>query len=163
MKKLIQIISLIVAFASIASAQTTVSVGAQSKQSTAAQDLLTPKAAQLDNKITCLNNGLPVTCTQANLDAKCPAGGCGTIYALTVAGYQQYALDKMFAGYFDFLDAKIKAINVQDLDSQGAANGGLIASNAECANAVGGSLGNGCTRFAIACRALSGGTSSDCK
>lgn len=141
-----------------ARAQTAVCVGVTCKNSTAAQDLLTPQAAQLDNRATCRNNGLALTCDQAALDVKCPAGGCGTIYPLTSAGYRQYALDRMFAQYFDFLDGKIKAQNVQDLDAAGVSNGGEIATNTVCSNA---GLSNGCTKFAAACMTLKG--TVDCK
>ena len=158
MKKLLQIICLFAVLASVASAQTAVCVGPTCKSSTAAQDPLTVQAAQLDNRATCVSNGLPPTCTQANLNTKCPAGGCGTIYPLTTTGYQQYALDKMFSGYFDFLDAKIKSQNIQDLDAAGVANGGEIATNTVCANA---GLSNVCTKFAAACMTLKG--TADCK
>lgn len=170
MKRTIQVISLLLLFSGLASAQTTLRLGGTgsggvSFTTTAAQDALTPIARDIDNANVCVSHALAVGCTQAQLNAlpNCGSGVCGTIYASNATGALQYALDHLISGYFSNLAEKVTAAQAAAAALQASLNGGLIASNTECANAVGGTLGNGCTRLQIACRALSGGTSSTCQ
>jgi hypothetical protein len=168
MKKLL--VALVLLCATSVSAQTTLRLGGTgsggvSFTTTSAQDALTPIARDIDNAALCLSKGLSVGCTQAQVNAlpNCGSGVCGTIYASNATGALQYAMDHLVAGYFANLASKITEEQAKAAAVQAALNGGLIASNTECANAVGGTLGNGCTRLQIACRALSGGTSATCQ
>jgi hypothetical protein len=170
MKKLFALA--IVLFASSAFAQTTLRLGGTGSGgvtyvTTAAQDALTPIARDIDNAVVCASHGLSTSpmCTQAQLNAlpNCGSGVCGTVYTADATGALQYARDNLVSGYFANLATKVTEQQAKAAALQAAQNGGLIASNTECANAVGGTLGNGCTRLQIACRALSGGSSATCQ
>lgn len=163
---------IIVAFAALAAvqaaAQSTINLGGsctggQSISTTAEQDALTPIARNLDNAGICLSRGLAKNCTQAQLNAVsgCAAGACGTIYPSTVAGARDYALNGMKACYLDQVGSKVQAQNLADLAAQGQINGSVIDTNTNCSNA---GLANGCTRFQVACRYLTGSAGgADCK
>jgi hypothetical protein len=169
MKRLLTAFVLLILADSV-SAQTTLRLGGTgsggvSFTTTAGQDALTPIARDIDNANLCLSKGLAVGCTQAQVNAlpNCGTGVCGTIYASNATGALQYAMDHLVSGYFAGLSEKVTAEQAKAAALQASLNGGLIATNTECANAVGGTLGNGCTRLQLACRALSGGASSTCQ
>lgn len=150
-------------------AQSNVNVGGSctggvQKSTTAAQDGFSLQAKLIDNAALCLQYNLASTCTQAQLNAVsgCAAGACGTIYALTAAGTGNYGLDNMFNCYFNIVQNKVTGPTARAAASLILLNGSDVATNTECANAVGGTLGNGCTYAQLACRAASKGTSSTC-
>lgn len=173
MKRALGLIAVAALFVTGVAAQTDANLGGSctggtTKTSTAGQDALTPQARLIDNAVLCKSKGLPKTCTQQDLDgvSGCAGGACGTIYAGTLAGNRSYALDRMFACYFDVVGNKITSTNAHDIGQKAAEGGAITATNGECSSAIGGSAcsgGNGCTRYQIACCAVTGGTSNDCR
>jgi hypothetical protein len=74
----------------------TITVGGQSRTTTAAQDAAMATRRTQHNANLCASKSLVVSCTQAQLNAVsgCEAGACGTIYASNAAGTADYFLDQ---------------------------------------------------------------------
>lgn len=96
---------------------------------------------------------LPPTCSQAEVGPK------GTIYVTNIA-FLRAKVDEYLT---ESIGAKAAGVHAARTAKQILQGGSEIASDAACASAVGGSLGSGCTRLQIACRALSDGSSDTCK
>ena len=110
------VLAVLVSLLSLPAFAGTITVGGQSRTTTAAQDAAMATRRTQHNANLCTSKGLAASCTQAQLNAVlgCAAGACGTIYPLTAAGTADYFLDQHAMKIVAEVESQVVAIERGD-------------------------------------------------